>query len=82
MIYTKRDSIYMKNNIIYNSILNFTYTSEDSSNINWDIGIEDNIYTFTSKKNKINLYKILAWPSYWNYTEFRTAKEKIHDRLR
>ena len=50
----------MKNNIIYNSILNFTYTSEDSSNTNWDIGIEDNIYTFTSKKNKINLYKILA----------------------
>ena len=77
MIYTKRDSIYMKNNIIYNSILNFTYTSEDSSNINWDIGIEDNIYTFTSKKNKINLYKILACSSYWNYTEFRTAKRRF-----
>ena len=72
----------MKNNIIYNSVLNFTNTSVDSSNINWDIGIEDNIYIDTHthshlKKNQINIYKILACSSYWNYTEFRTAKRRF-----
>lgn len=49
----------MKNNIIYNSVLNFTNTSVDSSNINWDIGIEDNIYTFTSKINKSTYIRYL-----------------------